>query len=117
MLNDSTEIAIIGAGAIGGVTAACLKNAGRNVQRVCKHQEIVNLIKQIEAGNRKLGHHVVVAHYTQEFEQAMNIASTALEEVGAGVSGIGENALRTLLGSFGFSGDEIAKLRDGKAIV
>ncbi len=42
MLDQKTEIVVVGAGAIGGVTAACLKMAGRNVQLVCKHQKIAD---------------------------------------------------------------------------
>lgn len=37
------KIAVIGAGAIGGVTAAMLKRAGYDVTLVCKHQEIANI--------------------------------------------------------------------------
>jgi len=40
MLDKHTTIAVIGAGAIGGVTAAALKIANRNVRLVCKHAEI-----------------------------------------------------------------------------
>jgi len=40
MLYKHTTIAVIGAGAIGGVTAAALKIADRNVRLVCKHAEI-----------------------------------------------------------------------------
>ena len=42
MLNRNARTAVIGAGAIGGVTAAFLKIAGWNPQLVCKHQQIVD---------------------------------------------------------------------------
>jgi 2-dehydropantoate 2-reductase len=42
MLNKNAQIAVVGAGAIGGVTAAFLKIAGWNPQLVCKHQQIVD---------------------------------------------------------------------------
>jgi len=39
---NSTSVTVVGAGAIGGVTAAFLKKAGWNVKIVCKHQEIAD---------------------------------------------------------------------------
>jgi len=42
MLDEQATIAVIGAGAIGGVTAAALKIAGRKVRLVCKHKEIAD---------------------------------------------------------------------------
>ena len=35
---DSIRIVVIGAGAIGGVTAALMKRGGSDVTLVCKHQ-------------------------------------------------------------------------------
>ncbi len=43
MLNKDSGIAVVGAGAIGGVTASFLQQSGWNPEVVCKHQEIVNL--------------------------------------------------------------------------
>lgn len=40
--SKSPSIAIVGAGAIGGITAAFLHKAGWDVELVCKHQEIVD---------------------------------------------------------------------------
>lgn len=42
MLFRDVRIAVVGAGAIGGVTAAFLKIGGWNPQLVCKHQQIVD---------------------------------------------------------------------------
>lgn len=39
---DDNKVAIVGAGAIGGITAAFLARAGWDVEIVCKHQDIVN---------------------------------------------------------------------------
>ena len=39
---NSTSVTVVGAGAIGGVTAAFLTKAGWNVKIVCKHQEIAD---------------------------------------------------------------------------
>jgi 2-dehydropantoate 2-reductase len=43
LLDKNAAIVVVGAGAIGGVTAASLKTAGWNVQLVCKHREIADL--------------------------------------------------------------------------
>ena len=43
MLDHNADITVVGAGAIGGVTAAALKTAGRKVHLVCKHREIADL--------------------------------------------------------------------------
>ena len=40
---DSIRIVVIGAGAIGGVTAALMKRGGSDVTLVCKHQEIADI--------------------------------------------------------------------------
>ena len=39
----SERIVIIGAGAIGGITAALMKKAGEDVTLVCKHMDIADL--------------------------------------------------------------------------
>ncbi len=43
MIVKDAKIAVVGAGAIGGVTAAFIKNAGWNPILVCKHQETADL--------------------------------------------------------------------------
>ena len=45
MLDAHAAIAVIGAGAIGGVTAAALKTAGWDVTLVCKHKAIADLAR------------------------------------------------------------------------
>lgn len=40
---EKPRIVVIGAGAIGGVTAALMRQAGHDVQLVCKHREIADL--------------------------------------------------------------------------
>jgi 2-dehydropantoate 2-reductase len=42
MTQEKTKVTVVGAGAIGGVTAAFLAKAGWDVEIVCKHQEIVD---------------------------------------------------------------------------
>lgn len=46
MPTKESKIAVIGAGAIGGVTAALIKEAGRDIEIVCKRQDIVNKISE-----------------------------------------------------------------------
>lgn len=46
MTSTETRIAVIGAGAIGGISAACLARAGHEVDLVCKHPEIAGRVKE-----------------------------------------------------------------------
>jgi ketopantoate reductase len=39
MLAAESKIVVIGAGAIGGITAAFIKQSGRELEIVCKHQD------------------------------------------------------------------------------
>lgn len=45
MTTQQSKMVVIGAGAIGGITAACLKKAGRDVAVVCKYPELAEKIK------------------------------------------------------------------------
>jgi len=45
MFDRESKIAVIGAGAIGGVTAGFIARAGYNVEVVCNHQELAEKIK------------------------------------------------------------------------
>jgi 2-dehydropantoate 2-reductase len=44
MLSKESKIAVIGAGAIGGISAAFIKQSGRHLEIVCKHQDTVDKI-------------------------------------------------------------------------
>jgi len=44
MLTKDTKIAMIGAGAIGGITAAFIQQAGQDLEIVCKHQDLADKI-------------------------------------------------------------------------
>lgn len=44
MLNHKIKVAMVGAGAIGGVTAAFIKQAGHELEIVCKHQALADKI-------------------------------------------------------------------------
>ncbi|MCP4692537.1 MAG: 2-dehydropantoate 2-reductase [Desulfobacterales bacterium] len=44
MIGKGSKILVIGAGAIGGVTAACMKRAGHDVEIVCKYPDLAHRI-------------------------------------------------------------------------
>ena len=44
MLTKESKIAMVGAGAIGGITAAFIKQSGQDIEIVCNHREIVDKI-------------------------------------------------------------------------
>ena len=46
MLTAQPTLATIGAGAIGGVTAACIRQAGHAIEIVCKHEGLAEKIRQ-----------------------------------------------------------------------
>jgi 2-dehydropantoate 2-reductase len=46
MLNKESRIAMIGAGAIGGITAALIQESGRDLEIVCKHQTLADKINR-----------------------------------------------------------------------
>jgi 2-dehydropantoate 2-reductase len=46
MLTKDSKIAVVGAGAIGGVTAAFIHRLGWDTELICKHQEIVDKIEK-----------------------------------------------------------------------
>ena len=62
-------------------------------------------------GNLKYGSGIRVGYFSQDQESVLNPGNTVLEEAGAG-SGEGEGRLRSLLGGFLFSGDDIHKKVD-----
>ena len=39
---ESIQVAVVGAGAVGGIVAAFLARAGWDLEVVCKHQEMVD---------------------------------------------------------------------------
>ena len=60
-------------------------------------------------GNRKWGHNVEESFYAQHQLEALNVEHTVIEEMMMAGSQKTELELRTLLGSFLFSGDDIEK--------
>ena len=73
---------------------------------------LMRLIAAIEApaaGQRKLGHKVQLATYTQEFESSLDPTHTLLEEIAVGAEGLTDTQLRSLLGQFRFPGGDVFK--------
>jgi len=62
-----------------------------------------------DRGERTLGAHVAVHYYAQHQLDLLDPARTALEEMEAVAPGLGQTRLRTILGSFLFSGDAVDK--------
>src|SRR5215213_5670433 len=64
-----------------------------------------------DRGTLLLGAGVTVGYYAQDQTEVLNLGRTVLEEAWAGApAGWGEAAIRTLLGRFGFTGDDAHKL-------
>jgi len=61
------------------------------------------------SGRRVLGHNVVQGYQSQEFTDTMNPDNTVFETVKSMVPEMREQAVRGLLGGFGFSGDAVDK--------
>jgi ATP-binding cassette subfamily F protein 3 len=63
-----------------------------------------------DRGTLLLGAGVTVGYYAQDQTEVLNVSRTVLEEAWAGApAGWGEAAIRTLLGRFGFTGDDAHK--------
>ena len=62
-----------------------------------------------DAGERKLGHNVVPAYYAQHVLDLLNPNNTLLEELQQAAPEESEQNLRTTLGGFLFSGDDVRK--------
>ena len=63
----------------------------------------------IEGGERNLGHNVVPAYYAQHVLELLNTSNTIVEEVKQASPAESEQNLRTTLGGFLFSGDDVQK--------
>ena len=62
-----------------------------------------------DAGERKLGHNVLPAYYAQHVLELLNPSNTLLEELQQASPSESEQKLRTVLGGFLFSGDDVHK--------
>lgn len=63
----------------------------------------------LEAGTRTEGHNVSVGYFAQHRTDTLDVRRTVLEEASDGAPGVGEQSIRTVLGSFLFRGDEVFK--------
>ena len=63
----------------------------------------------IDRGERRLGHNVVTAYYAQHVLDLLNPGNNAFEELREAAPAESEQNLRTTLGGFLFSGDDVLK--------
>jgi len=63
----------------------------------------------LEAGERTPGHNASIGYFAQHRTDTLDVNRTVLEEASDGVNGLGEQAIRTVLGSFLFRGDDAFK--------
>ena len=63
----------------------------------------------IQAGERLPGHNVSIGYFAQHRADTLDARRTVLEEAVADAENIGEQAARTVLGSFLFRGDDVFK--------
>ena len=63
----------------------------------------------LDEGGRKIGHNVVMAYYAQHVLELLNPNNTIMEELQQAAPGESEQNLRTTLGGFLFSGDDVQK--------
>jgi len=66
-------------------------------------------VLDIDSGERRLGHNVQVAFYAQHQLEALDPALSVLEELGRGACSDDYPRLRSHLGAFLFSGDDVEK--------
>jgi len=70
---------------------------------------IIAGIEPFQDGQRKPGHNVTISYYAQNMAEALDQDKTVLQTVGDVASSGSPRELRTLLGSFLFSGDDVFK--------
>lgn len=63
-------------------------------------------------GKRVVGHKVTEGYQSQEFAETMRESDTVYDTVRNAASGVSDQQVRSLLGGFGFSGDDIEKKVD-----
>ena len=63
----------------------------------------------LDEGERKTGHNVVTAYYAQHVLELLNLGNTLIEELQQAAPRETEQNLRTTLGGFLFSGDDVLK--------
>lgn len=63
----------------------------------------------LSSGTRAEGHNVSVGYFAQHRTDSLDTSRTVLEEAADGASGVSEQSIRTVLGSFLFRGDDVFK--------
>ena len=66
-------------------------------------------VLSLDEGGRKIGHNVVMAYYGQHVLELLNTNNTIMEELEQAAPGESEQNLRTTLGGFLFSGNDVQK--------
>ncbi|MCY4625446.1 MAG: ABC-F family ATP-binding cassette domain-containing protein [Chloroflexi bacterium] len=66
-------------------------------------------VEPIDAGERKTGHNVVTNYYAQHVLELLNARNTVIDELMQAAPRASEQNLRTILGGFLFSGDDVKK--------
>ncbi len=66
-------------------------------------------VEPIDAGERKTGHNVVTNYYAQHVLELLEPRNTVIEELMQAAPRASEQNLRTILGGFLFSGDDVKK--------
>jgi ATP-binding cassette subfamily F protein 3 len=64
---------------------------------------------ELAAGERRLGHKVVIGYQSQEFAETMPPEQSVLNVLKSASAGGSEKEIRSLLGSFGFSAESVEK--------
>ncbi|MBU4419042.1 MAG: ATP-binding cassette domain-containing protein, partial [Candidatus Omnitrophica bacterium] len=84
--------------------------AGENGAGKSTLLKILAGIVPIDSGNRVLGHNVDIGYFSQTRTDVLNIENTVLQEAYSAAPGyMAEEAVRTILGAFLFSGDDAQK--------
>lgn len=71
--------------------------------------KIIGGLIEIQGGERKEGHNATIGYFAQHRTDMLDTKRTVLAEAMQGTERAGEQAVRTILGSFLFRGDEVFK--------
>ena len=84
--------------------------AGENGAGKSTLLKILAGIVEIDSGNRTLGHNVDIGYFSQTRTDVLSVENTVLQEAYSAAPGYtSEESIRTILGAFLFSGDDVDK--------
>ncbi len=84
--------------------------AGENGAGKSTLLKILAGIVDIDSGNRTVGHNVDIGYFSQTRTDVLNVENTVLQEAYSAAPGyMAEESVRTILGAFLFSGDDVDK--------